>query len=248
MRCLIGFFLADRRSRPGGRRRRRGSALWRRGARSVTPPEQVTLHPDPGRRYLRFVAGMKGLDGRSARRAVETVIASCGLRRVAETSDREAVEGLPAARRRGPGVAWRSARPRARRADRRPRSQTWRCGPAARSRRPGLSCSTHVLAEASAPAPASWDHVGGQPRRRGHAAGGLGGLEGAERVVVRGTPAGGGRAGAASLPGALGVDAAARDGEAGHRFVVRAKEAEPGSVPSRRWSSDAAGRCSRCTP
>ena len=31
----------------------------------------------------------------------------------------------------------------------------------------------------------------------------------------------------ASLPGALGVDAAVADGEAGHRFVVRAKEAEP---------------------
>jgi ABC-2 type transport system ATP-binding protein len=84
MRCLIGFF-----SPTGGRVRVGGVDVAERpvAARREVGylPEQVTLYPDLGvRRYLRFVAGMKGLDRRSARRAVETVIASCGLETVAE--------------------------------------------------------------------------------------------------------------------------------------------------------------------
>src|SRR5262249_35638949 len=48
-------------------------------------PEQVTLYPELGvRRYLRFVAGMKGLDARTARRAVDDVIGQCGLETVAD--------------------------------------------------------------------------------------------------------------------------------------------------------------------
>ena len=83
MRCLIGFF-----SPTGGRVRVAGVDV---GADPLEArrhlgylPEQVTLYPDlPVRRYLEFVAGMKGI-GRAARRSVvDDVIAQCGLGAVA---------------------------------------------------------------------------------------------------------------------------------------------------------------------
>src|SRR5262245_15273553 len=47
-------------------------------------PEQVTLYPDlTVRRYLVFVAQVKGLGGRTGRRAVEDVTERCGLTDVA---------------------------------------------------------------------------------------------------------------------------------------------------------------------
>jgi ABC-2 type transport system ATP-binding protein len=47
-------------------------------------PENVVLYPELRvRRYLRFVAGAKGLGGRAARRAADEAIERCGLREVA---------------------------------------------------------------------------------------------------------------------------------------------------------------------
>ena len=82
MRCLIGFFSptsgcvrvggVDVAERPVVARRQIGYL-----------PEQVTVYPELSvRRYLRFVAGMKGLDARTERAAVDDVIARCGLRDV----------------------------------------------------------------------------------------------------------------------------------------------------------------------
>jgi ABC-2 type transport system ATP-binding protein len=79
MRCLIGYFSPtsgrvlidgeDAAERPTAARRRIGYL-----------PEQVMLYPDMTvRRYLRFVAGAKGLDGLVARGAVEAVIERCAL-------------------------------------------------------------------------------------------------------------------------------------------------------------------------
>ena len=48
-------------------------------------PEQVSLYPElTVRRYLRFVAGMKGIDGGAARAAVDQALARCGLETVAD--------------------------------------------------------------------------------------------------------------------------------------------------------------------
>lgn len=83
MRCLIGFF-----SPTGGRVRVAGIDV---GADPLEArrhlgylPEQVTLYPDlPVRRYLEFVAGMKGIGGAARRSVVDDVIAQCGLGAVA---------------------------------------------------------------------------------------------------------------------------------------------------------------------
>ena len=48
-------------------------------------PEQVSLYPElTVRRYLRFVAGMKGIDGAAARAAVDQGLARCALEGVAD--------------------------------------------------------------------------------------------------------------------------------------------------------------------
>jgi ABC-2 type transport system ATP-binding protein len=84
MRCLIGYF-----SPTSGRVRIDGRDVAthpvRARARIGYLPEQVTLYPDlTVRRYLRFVAGAKGLSGGAARAAVAGVLESCGLATVAE--------------------------------------------------------------------------------------------------------------------------------------------------------------------
>jgi ABC-2 type transport system ATP-binding protein len=84
IRCLIGFF-----SPTAGRVRVGGVDV---GERPVAErrevgylPEQVMLYPElTVRRYLRFVGGMKGLDGRSARRAADSAIVRCGLDSMAD--------------------------------------------------------------------------------------------------------------------------------------------------------------------
>src|SRR5262249_32144916 len=90
IRCLIGYFspTAGRVRVGGGDGAERPVEARREGG---DLPEQATLYPEPGvrrclgvRRYLRFVAGMKGLDGRSARRAVDAALAGCGLETVAD--------------------------------------------------------------------------------------------------------------------------------------------------------------------
>jgi ABC-2 type transport system ATP-binding protein len=86
MRCLIGYL-----SPTAGRVRVGGVEV---GARPVAArreigylPEQVSLYPElTVRRYLRFVAGMKGLDGGGARAAVGRVLERCALEGVADRS------------------------------------------------------------------------------------------------------------------------------------------------------------------
>ena len=84
MRCLIGFFTptsgrvsvggVDVAERPVVARGRIGYL-----------PEQVMLYPElTVRRYLTFVAGMKGLAGAKRRAAVDEVVAACGLADVAK--------------------------------------------------------------------------------------------------------------------------------------------------------------------
>ena len=84
MRCLIGYL-----SPTAGRVRVGGVDV---DARPVAArreigylPEQVSLYPElTVRRYLRFVAGMKGLDGGAARAAVDQALARCALEGVAD--------------------------------------------------------------------------------------------------------------------------------------------------------------------
>jgi ABC-2 type transport system ATP-binding protein len=83
MRCLIGFF-----SPTSGRVLLDGQDVTthpvRDRARIGYLPEQVMLYPElTVRRYLRFVAGAKGVRGAAARSAVDHVIESCGLAGVA---------------------------------------------------------------------------------------------------------------------------------------------------------------------
>jgi ABC-2 type transport system ATP-binding protein len=84
MRCLIGFF-----SPTSGRVRVAGADVAERpvvARRQVGYlPEQVMLYPDlTVRRYLAFVAGVKGLSRAEARPAIEQELERCGLRDVAQ--------------------------------------------------------------------------------------------------------------------------------------------------------------------
>jgi ABC-2 type transport system ATP-binding protein len=82
MRCLVGFFSPTRgRVLIDGQEVGVGAVGRRRDVGYL--PENVALYPDLRvRRYLHFVAGAKGLGGRTARRAVDEVIERCGLREV----------------------------------------------------------------------------------------------------------------------------------------------------------------------
>jgi ABC-2 type transport system ATP-binding protein len=84
MRCLVGFFSPTRgRVLIDGQEVGVGSVGRRRDVGYL--PEHVVLYPDLRvRRYLRFVAGAKGLGGRAARRAVDDAIDRCGLGEVAQ--------------------------------------------------------------------------------------------------------------------------------------------------------------------
>ena len=87
-------------------------------------PEDAPLYDHMRvKEYLRFMAHLKGLFGRAANRAVGTVAERLQLQTVAEVADREAVEGLSAARRDRPGAAQRSEAAHFRRADQWARSQ-----------------------------------------------------------------------------------------------------------------------------
>ena len=84
MRCLIGFF-----SPTSGRVSVGGVDVAERPVvargRIGYLPEQVMLYPElTVRRYLTFVAGMKGLAGAKRRAAVDEVMGACGLADVAK--------------------------------------------------------------------------------------------------------------------------------------------------------------------
>jgi len=83
MRCLIGFFSpTSGRVRVGGVDVAERPVVARRQIGYL--PEQVTLYPELSvRRYLAFVAGMKGLAGKPRRAAVSEAIDRCGLGEVA---------------------------------------------------------------------------------------------------------------------------------------------------------------------
>jgi ABC-2 type transport system ATP-binding protein len=83
MRCLIGFFSpTSGRVRVGGVDVAERPVVARRQIGYL--PEQVTLYPELSvRRYLVFVAGMKGLAGNARRGAVSEAIDRCGLDEVA---------------------------------------------------------------------------------------------------------------------------------------------------------------------
>ena len=83
MRCLIGFFSpTSGRVRIGGVDVAERPVVARRQIGYL--PEQVTLYPELSvRRYLGFVAGMKGLTGAGRRAAIDEVIDACGLAEVA---------------------------------------------------------------------------------------------------------------------------------------------------------------------
>ncbi|MCW5892495.1 MAG: ABC transporter ATP-binding protein [bacterium] len=79
MRCLIGYFSpTSGRVRVGGVEVGAGPVSERRRVGYL--PEQVMLYPDlTVRRYLAFVAEVKGLDARARRRAVGEALERCGL-------------------------------------------------------------------------------------------------------------------------------------------------------------------------
>jgi ABC-2 type transport system ATP-binding protein len=230
MRCLIGFF-----SPTAGTVRVGGVDV---GERSVAArrevgylPEQVMLYPELSvRRYLRFVAGMKGLDARAARRAVDDAIARCGLEAMAHRLTGKLSKGY----RQRVGLA-----------------QTLLGNPAVLvldeptvgldpvqtvemrdTLRTLDGCtvllSTHILAEAAALCTRivilSDGHLVAEDTPAGLAAR----VEGAERIVVRVEgPAEEVRAALEKLPGVLGVEEGGADDEAGRVFVIRARQAEP---------------------
>jgi gliding motility-associated transport system ATP-binding protein len=245
MRCLIGFF-----SPTAGRVRVGGVDVAERPVEARREvgylPEQVTLYPELGVRcYLRFVAGMKGLDRRSARRAVDASIAGCGLEQVADRLTgtlskgfRQRV-GLAQALLGDPPVLVLDEPTVGLDPVQTVEMRNLLRGLAGRT----VLLSTHVLAEASALCTRIVIMSAGKLVAEDTPAGLSARLEGAERVVVRvdGPPAD--VAGAlASLPGVLGIDAGLPDGESGHRFIVRAREAEPvqravaGVVVGRGWT------------
>lgn len=83
MRCLIGFF-----SPTAGRIRVNGVDVAGRPVAARRQigylPESVMLYPELSvRRYLAFVAGMKGLGGSTRRAAIDAVLVQCGLADVA---------------------------------------------------------------------------------------------------------------------------------------------------------------------
>jgi ABC-2 type transport system ATP-binding protein len=245
MRCLIGFF-----SPTAGRVRVGGVEVAERPVEARREvgylPEQVMLYPELRvRRYLRFVAGMKRLDGRAARRAVDQAIARCGLESVADRLTGTLSKGF----RQRVGLAQALlGDPPVLVLD----EPTVGLDPVQTVEMRDLlrrldGCtvvlSTHVLAEAGALCSRIVIMSGGRVVAEDTPAGLASRLEGAERVVVRvDGPRAEVAAALATLPGVLGVDAEASADDTGPRFMIRAAHAEPvqravaGLVVGRGWT------------
>jgi ABC-2 type transport system ATP-binding protein len=245
MRCLIGFFSPtagcvrigglDLAQRPVAARREVGYL-----------PEQVMLYPELSvRRYLRFVAGMKGLDQRSGRRAADRTMGRCGLDSVADRLTGALSKGF----RQRVGLAQALlGEPAVLVLD----EPTVGLDPVQTVEMRDLlrtldGCtvllSTHILAEAAALCTRIVIMAGGRLVAEDTPAGLAARLEGAQRVIVRVEgPPGEVRSALASLPGVLGVDEEMADGEAGHRWLIRAADADPvqravaGVVVGRGWT------------
>jgi ABC-2 type transport system ATP-binding protein len=230
MRCLIGFF-----SPTAGRVRVGGIDV---GDRPVAArrevgylPEQVTLYPELSvRRYLGFVAGMKGLDARATRAAVAQAIARCGLETMADRLTGKLSKGY----RQRVGLAQALLGDPAVLVLDEPTVgldpvQTVEMRELLRTLDGcTLLFSTHVLAEAAALCTRIVIMAGGRLVAEDTPAGLAARMEGAERVLVRVEgPGAAVRDALASLPGVLGVEEGGADGEAGQPFVIRARQAEP---------------------
>ena len=87
-------------------------------------PESTPLYTDMlVLEYLEFAAEMRGLEGRQARKRDQAVVERDRPRRRDRQGDPRALQGLPPARRSGPGAGARAADPDPRRADERPRPE-----------------------------------------------------------------------------------------------------------------------------
>ena len=194
-------------------------------------PEQVTLYPDlTVRRYLAFVAQVKGLGGRTALRAVEEVTERCGLTEVAQRfagtlskGYRQRV-GLAQALIGDPSVLVLD-------------EPTVGLDPVQTVEMRGLLralagrtvlLSTHILSEAAAICSRIVILARGRIVAEDSAAGLARRLEGLGRLTVRvDGPADAVAAALGGVPGVVHVEPASADAGAGTAFVVRAPEPEP---------------------
>ena len=136
-------------------------------------PETPPLYPDMTvREYLTFVAQIKGVASGERKARVDAGDGAHVGRRHGGPPLRQALEGLPPARRPGAGAPAQSRRAGARRADGRPRSEADHRDPPAHQ---GTGRRSHDHPEHAHPArgradlPARGHHQQGQGRRRRHA-------------------------------------------------------------------------------
>lgn len=245
MRCLIGYFSPTSGTvRIGGADVADRSVEARRDVGYL--PEQVMLYPELSvRRYLRFVAGMKGLDARTARRLVEDAIARCGLSAMANRLNGKLSKGYR--QRVGLAQALLSDPPVLVLDE-----PTVGLDPVQAVEMRDLLraldgrtvlLSTHILAEAAALCSDIVILSGGRVVAQDTATGLARRMEGAERVVVRVEGPGAEILDAlAGLPGVLGVEPEGPADTTAQRFVIRATHAEPvqravaGLIVGRGWA------------
>lgn len=194
-------------------------------------PEQVTLYPDlTVRRYLAFVAQVKGLGGRAARAAVEGVVERCGLTEVAHRFTgtlskgyRQRV-GLAQALVGDPSVLVLDEPTVGLDPVQTVEMRNLLRGLAGRT----VLLSTHILSEAAAICSRIVILARGRLVAEDSAAGLARRLEGFGRLTVRidGPPDAVARA-LGALPGVVDVEPALADGGVGMAFVVRAPDPEP---------------------